>query len=902
MITHPHIPALRRGTAYTSLDKVDVIDHRNGAKLIEVSQVNAGIIRRDLPKFAASRAALHAFSSERLLELCKKAGQLFMEGSLPLGDCTLHGPEDYIKNLSASSGLPHNMVRQNMKKVNHVFVEMRTVLKGLTRGLDPSVLDEGAYEKEGALSFYPLTNALGVVLPSNSPGVNSLWMPAIALKIPVVLKPGREEPWTPHRIVQAFIAAGIPAEAFGFYPTDHEGASEIINSCGRSLLFGDEGTTARWANNPGVQIHGPGRSKILIGDDCIENWRDYLDVIINAIAANGGRSCVNASALVVPKYAKEIADALAKRLGPIEGRPAGDEKAALSGFANVKMAAWINESIDEGLKTPGASDVTALYRNGPRQQIVEGGTYMRPTIIHCESFEHPLANKEFLFPFASVVEVPENEMLAKIGHSLVVTAITENKEFIEKLLASPLIDRLNIGPISTTQVAWDQPHEGNLFEFLYRQRAMLAAPARKPAAGPAASAAPSKIAAPVIPGKFEYHSHTRIVFGENQIDRVGELAREYGGKRVLLVTDAGIVKAGHAGRAKDAIAKAGLFVAIFDRVQENPTTKNVAECVAVAQQNDIDFIVGLGGGSSMDTAKGANFIVTNGGKMADYWGINKAARPMLPMIAIPTTAGTGSECQSFALIADEVNHQKMACGDDKAYARVALLDPLLTLSLPPRVSANTGIDTIAHAVESHVTTARTPVSQLFSREAWKLSACSLETVLKEPFHAQARAGMLLASAHGGVAIAQSMLGAAHSAANPLTARFNVVHGQAVGLMLPHVVRFNSQDRQALEGYADLACAAGLARKDDDPTHALEALLDRLQKLLIAASMPMTLGDCGIPPESIPEMAEEAAKQWTAKFNPRPLTPEDFRALYIAASQPPSISTNSAQRPPSATRV
>lgn len=479
-----HIPALRLGSPYTSLDKVDVVDHRSGETLVGVSQVNAGIVKRDMPKYANARAALRKLSSETLLEMSKKAGQLFMEGALPLGEGQTQTPDDYVKCLSASSGLPHNMVRQNMGKIHHVMAEMRTILRGLTRDLDLSVFDRGEGTHAGSpVSFYPLTQALGVVLPSNSPGVNSLWMPSIALKIPVVLKPGREEPWTPFRIIQAFIAAGVPKEAFGFYPTDHEGAGVILDACGRACLFGDESTTARWANNPAIQLHGPGRSKILIGEDCIDHWEDYLDVLVDSISKNGGRSCVNASAVIVPRHGAEIAEALAKRLGPIEARPSDDPKAALSGFANVKMAEWIDSTIEEGLKTPGATDVTAKYRNGgPRKQIVAGGTYLRPTIIHCESFEHPLGNREFLFPFASVSEISESEMLNKIGRSLVVTAITDKREFIDALLCSPLIDRLNVGPISTMTVSWDQPHEGNLFEFLYRQRAILMKPVEKPVA------------------------------------------------------------------------------------------------------------------------------------------------------------------------------------------------------------------------------------------------------------------------------------------------------------------------------------------------------------------------------------------------------------------------------------
>jgi acyl-CoA reductase-like NAD-dependent aldehyde dehydrogenase len=470
----PHIPALRAGRVYQSVETANVVAHATGTPLAVVSQVNAGIFKRDLPKYAAAQDVLRKIPIGKMLQMCAKAGELFMSAELPLGENSKQPAAAYAKNLSASSGLPLNMVRRNMAKIHQVFTQMPAILRGLTRGLDLRFLDEaGGEQLKGGVSFYPLAQALGVVLPSNSPGVNSLWMPAVALKVPVILKPGREEPSTSFRIIQAFIAAGIPAEGFGFYPTDHEGAAAILEGCGRALLFGDESTTARWAKNPAVQIHGPGRSKVIIGEDCIERWRDFIDVIVHSIADNGGRSCVNASAVIVPKYAREIAAALAEKLGPIVPRPPEDEAAALSAFANVKMADWIDESIEEGLKTPGAVDVAAPHRDGPRKVCNEHGTFLRPTLVHCDSFDHPLANREFLFPFASVVEVPQAEVVGRIGHSLVVTAITQNREFIDALLRSPLIDRLNIGAVPTTTVSWDQPHEGNMFEFLYRQRALL---------------------------------------------------------------------------------------------------------------------------------------------------------------------------------------------------------------------------------------------------------------------------------------------------------------------------------------------------------------------------------------------------------------------------------------------
>jgi acyl-CoA reductase-like NAD-dependent aldehyde dehydrogenase len=470
----PHIPALRRGRPYESLDKIEVKDHRTGEVKATVSQVNAGIVRKDLQRVAESRAALKKFSTDRLVEICAKAGELFLNGALPLGDKGhAQSAQEYIETLSATSGLPHVMVRRNMAKINHALTNMRAVLNGLTRGLDLSILDRGFGEQSGTpVSYYPTTQALGLVMPSNSPAVNSLWLPAIPLKMPVIIKPGRDEPWTPLRLIQAFIAAGCPAEAFGFYPTDHEGAAEILKSCGRALIFGDKSTTDRYAGNPAIQIHGPGFSKILIGDDEIERWPDYVDVMVASISDNGGRSCINASAIVVSKYGPEIADALAKKLGPIAPLPARDENARLSGFANAKMAEYIDGAIEQDLKIPGATDVTAKYRNGPRKVEFEGGVYLRPTIVLCDSFAHPLANREFLCPYASVVQAPRAEVLKLIGPSLVVTAITKDADFTEQLLESPLIQRLNLGPVSTMKISWDQPHEGNMFEFLYKRRSI----------------------------------------------------------------------------------------------------------------------------------------------------------------------------------------------------------------------------------------------------------------------------------------------------------------------------------------------------------------------------------------------------------------------------------------------
>jgi acyl-CoA reductase-like NAD-dependent aldehyde dehydrogenase len=326
------------------------------------------------------------------------------------------------------------------------------------------------------VSYFSVTDSLGVILPSNSPGVNSLWLPAIPLKIPVVLKPGREDPWTPYRLIRAFIDAGCPAEAFSFYPTDHEGSGAVINTCGRILLFGDQSTVERYAADPRVEVHGPGHSKVLIGEDRIEDWEKYIEVIAASVADNGGRSCINASMVVVPRNGRLIAEALAKRLAERVPRDPDDPEACLAGFANPLVAESIDAAVTEGLQVTGADELSERFRTGERKTLHCGSAYLLPTVIYCESPDHPLARREFLCPYCSVIEVEPEQMLEMMGDSLVVTAITEDRELIQELLDSRQISRLNLGPLPTSHVEWDQPHEGNLFEFLYERRSIQVTP------------------------------------------------------------------------------------------------------------------------------------------------------------------------------------------------------------------------------------------------------------------------------------------------------------------------------------------------------------------------------------------------------------------------------------------
>jgi acyl-CoA reductase-like NAD-dependent aldehyde dehydrogenase len=465
-----HIPILRKGVPYRSLDVVKTPHHRTKETFVELSQANVGLIRRDLLDQKTPRAALEKFSTAELIQISKRAADLFLNETLPVGDAS-QTPEEYVVQLSATTGMPYTLVRRNMKKIHAALAEMEQVIAGLTRRIPYDVLDRGF---GSGLSFFPRTDSLGIVLPSNSPGVHSLWTPAFALKIPLVLKPGSAEPWTPYRLIQALIRAGAPPAAFSYYPADHAGGGEILRQCGRGMVFGDVGSTKIWANDPRVEVHGPGFSKVVIGEDCADDWEKYLDVMATSIAANSGRSCVNASAVFTPRHAKKIAEALAERLSKIVPRAADDPEAELSPFADGGVASRISKMIDGDLYTPGARDVSASYRDPERCVVRDGSTYLLPTIIEC-SPDHPLANREYLFPFASVVELPQAQLPEALGQSLVVTAITNDPAFRHRLLNSNLVGRLNFGPIPTGQITWDQPHEGNLFDHLYARRAFQAA-------------------------------------------------------------------------------------------------------------------------------------------------------------------------------------------------------------------------------------------------------------------------------------------------------------------------------------------------------------------------------------------------------------------------------------------
>jgi alcohol dehydrogenase len=377
--------------------------------------------------------------------------------------------------------------------------------------------------------------------------------------------------------------------------------------------------------------------------------------------------------------------------------------------------------------------------------------------------------------------------------------------------------------------------------------------------------------------QFDFQPRTRVSFGPGFITRAGQLARELHFTRTLVVADPGIRAAGHTARLLESLTAEKVETFLFEDFGVNPDSAMVEAGAAFARPLRIDSVIGLGGGSALDCAKGVNFLLRNGGTIADYRGYGKAAVPLLPMIGIPTTAGTGSEAQSYAVIADAVTHMKMACGDPSAACRIAILDPDLTLTAPRHVSAMAGYDAIAHAVETAVTTKRSPLSDVFSHQAWQLLSGAFERVLLHPTDADGRAAMLLGSHFAGMAIEQSMLGAAHACANPLTARYGIAHGLALAILLPHVVRWNAP--VARDRYAALLGTLRRRARDEDPA---ETLARRLEDFAIAGHLAITLTDAGVEERAIPDLAALAAQQWTGTFNPRPFDAAGAEEIYRAA--------------------
>jgi acyl-CoA reductase-like NAD-dependent aldehyde dehydrogenase len=466
-----HLPAWRFGKPYESLERETLVHFLTGEPVAEVSQVGGAIIGRDLPKASRAREALLAMDPEDVVERLQTAGNLYAHGTLTFGD-SKQSPEDFVKQQSATTGLPESLCRANMQKNLFVLSNMDRMLDALSRGLDPAILWRGyGTEHRGVVVSYQCQSpVLGLVLPSNSPGVHTLWLPVIALGVGLVMKPGSQEPWTPYRMAAAMVEAGIPAEAIGLYPGATDVGAGILATCRRSMIFGSAKTVEQYRANPGVQVHGPGFSKIIFGDDCVDDWERHLDMLCESVAINSGRGCINASAIYASRHTRAIAEAMAARLGPVDVKKPDDPEAKLAAFTIPGAAKAIWGQIEAGMKAPGVTHATEPY--GPR--LVEGERcgWLRPTVVHCASPDPDIAKAEYMFPFVSVVECPQERMLERIGPTLVGTVITDDAEFQRQLVESTLIDRLNLGPIPTTKLDWLQPHEGNIIEFLYRSRAL----------------------------------------------------------------------------------------------------------------------------------------------------------------------------------------------------------------------------------------------------------------------------------------------------------------------------------------------------------------------------------------------------------------------------------------------
>ena len=470
-----HLPVLRWGQPYTSIDVDPVVHFATGEPIANVSRANGGLIQRDMRKAARARDLLREMPIDDLIARAGKAGGLYMNATLPMGDGT-QSPDEFVRAQSASTGLPERMCRANMKKNAFVLAEMRAILTSLTRGLALDVLATGHGEERGVpISFQAHSPVVGLVLPSNSPGVHTLWLPVIPLQIGLVLKPGPQEPWTPYRMAEAFFEAGVPREAIAVYPGGGDVGAAVLDSCGRNLIFGGTPTVDRYRGNPRVQAHGPGFSKILLGDDQVDRWEQFLDVMADSVFLNSGRGCINCSGIWASRHTREIADALARRLAAVAPLPPDHPDASLAAFTVPGTADAIDKAIDVDLQAPGVTDVTATYRQSPRLIKQERADYLLPTVVHCASPDAAMAGKEYMFPFVTVVECPEDRMLDAIGPTLVCSAITCNSAFRRRLLDAVHIDRLNLGPVPTTQLNWLQPHEGNLIEFLFRERAFQTA-------------------------------------------------------------------------------------------------------------------------------------------------------------------------------------------------------------------------------------------------------------------------------------------------------------------------------------------------------------------------------------------------------------------------------------------
>ena len=471
------IPVIRWGKPYESMEKSEVVHFESGETMATVNQANGGIVKMDIRKAKKARGILREFKIDDLIGMCEKAADIFENDTLPLGNGT-QSPDDFCKLQSATTGLPENMCRFNIGKNAFALRNMGAILDALTRGLPFEIFSRGyGMEDRGVMVSYQANSPVaGWVLPSNSPGVHTLWLPVIPLQVGLVLKPGSSEPWTPYRIYESLAKAGVPREAFSLYPGPHEVGNAVLECCERSVIFGGQATVEKYHGNPKVGAHGPGFSKIVLGEDKVDNWEKYLDLMVDSVYVNSGRSCISCSGIWTPRHGAEIADAIAQRIGPVAPRPMDDPESGLAAFTTAGVAEAMNNQIDQGIESSAVTEVSEKYRDGERLVQNERCDFLRPTVLHVTDPDDGMADTEYMFPFVSVVDCPNDKFIKKSGYTLVCTALTDDEQFKRDLIDSTSIDRLNIGEVKTVQLNWLQPHEGNIIDFLFRARAFQDTP------------------------------------------------------------------------------------------------------------------------------------------------------------------------------------------------------------------------------------------------------------------------------------------------------------------------------------------------------------------------------------------------------------------------------------------
>jgi hypothetical protein len=470
-----HIPVLRHGRVYESLDS-EVLKSHEGDALANVSLANPGLIEWDSGLVSTSAEILRGLKTRDVLSIFDDAAKRFLQSDLPfVPGGPKQSPEDYISMVSTTTGLPEVFCRRHMQRLHEAMKHLEESLHGLSRGLGPEDLDSGIAEVGGfSMRHVHKGDCLAVVLPSNAPAVNALWFPALAFRTPIALRPGHADPWTPLRLIAALIESGMPKEAFSFYPSGHSGAHALVRSRAAAMVFGGADTIGLYAGRASVELHGTGQSKIIFGSSEPELWKDHLDLIDQSVLYNGGRSCINASTIVVTEGAADLAETLAKRWASIKPEALDSEDASLAGFVDHGLASAINVSLEEDLRVSGARDVSSEQRGGSRLIQSHGLSFLLPTVIAGGDINHPIAQKERPFPLVSIVEIPEHEIPQWLSYSLALTVIGGTPVLIDELAHSPRIANLHLGALPTTHKDWGQPHEGNLFELLMRRSAWVA--------------------------------------------------------------------------------------------------------------------------------------------------------------------------------------------------------------------------------------------------------------------------------------------------------------------------------------------------------------------------------------------------------------------------------------------